>query len=108
MLALQALEAMLDSDTVEFFGFNAKNAVINTKIKANYLAKEQDCGGVVLFSFIAEDDGECYVKSVFSKEAYDYTIRQTRYTVLLKEKTTITQDAETTVELFRHEAYTVI
>ena len=105
MRALQSLETMLDSDCVEFFGFNNRNAVIHTKITADYLAKEEHGAGVVLFSFFAEDGGKYHVKSVFSKEMYDYTMRQTRYTVLLKEKTLATENGQEMTELYRHKAF---
>lgn len=105
MCALQLLEKMLDSDRVEFFGFNNRNSVIHTKITADYLAKEENGAGVILFSFLAEDGGKYHVKSVFTKETYDYTMRQTRYTVLLKEKTITTESRKETVELYRHNAF---
>lgn len=105
MRALQSLEEMLDSDRVEFYGFNNRKALIGTKITADYLAKEENREGLILFSFFEENGGRCYAKSVFSKETYDYTMRQTRYTVLLKEKIMTTKEEETVIELYRHKIY---
>ena len=96
---------MLDSDRVEFYGFNNRKALIGTKITADYLAKEENREGLILFSFFEENGGRCYAKSVFSKETYDYTMRQTRYTVLLKEKIMTIKEEETVIELYRHKIY---
>lgn len=101
MRALQSLEEMLDSDRVEFYGFNNRKALIGTKITADYLAKEENREGLILFSFFEENGGRCYAKSVFSKETYDYTLRQVKYTVLQKEKIA----DQVTMILFRHKAY---
>ena len=105
---LTRLEILLDDNNTDFFSFNAKTA--NSRIRADYIAAGLLDGSQVVFSFFIKGDernisdrGVYRVNSVFPLSERDYSLGQTKYTVLLKEKFT----ANDKVLLYRHKNFNV-
>ena len=78
------LEATLDGD-FEIYRFSAKRLPISTKIKANYVIRNQ-ANGDTFFVFLDEEQGVGFCKSTFRSAGIDFTFNQARLTVLVKEK----------------------
>lgn len=97
--ALIQLEHLIDSNQASFFGYDSKNISFNTGItKASYVVKSSvdDTKAAVVLSFLVADgvnknfnETNYYVGSMFPLTGYDYTRRQTSYTLLLKEKISV-------------------
>jgi len=82
---LHGLEQFMDSNSLIFKYDSRKNA--SSHIKAKYLL-ENELYGDTVYLFLDEDnymDALCGV-SIFPKESVDYTIGQTGFTLLYKEK----------------------
>lgn len=104
---LAQLEKLLDGEQTMFFKYDA-NKVPFSKISASYLAKGVIDDAQVVFSFFVKqpsnevDKVNCYVNSIFPLTRYDFSERQTKYTVLLKEKINIAGS----MILYRHKTFT--
>lgn len=97
------LETLLDDNNTAFFNFNAK--IAKSKIRADYMAKGfLDGSQVVFFFFIKGDErnisdrGSYRVNSIFPLSKQDFSLGQTKYTLLLKEKIT----ANDKILLYQH------
>lgn len=93
----------MDDNNRAFFNFNAK--IAKSKIRADYMAKDLlDSSQAVFSSFIKGDErnisdrGSYRVNSIFSPSKRDFSLGQTKYTLLLKEKIT----ANDKILLYRH------
>lgn len=100
---LTQLETLLDDNNTAFLNFNAK--IAKSKIRADYMAKGfLDGSRVVFFFFVKGDErnisdrGNYRVNSIFPLSKQDFSIGQTKYTLLLKEKIT----ANDKILLYRH------
>lgn len=105
LYALEILEQALDSVKTRFYSYDRKKVVFATKITADYLAKAGIGDGTVIFSFFVRADNKYCMNSIFQEVAYDYSSRQTQYTVLLKEKKTNNNGISECLELYRHNKY---
>ena len=103
MKALTEIERVLDDGETTFFQYERRKTAITSRIAADYLAKGSLNGAGVVFTFFLKEKDCFYVDSIFPMSSYDYSWRQARYTVLLKEKRN-RQNGETTV-LFKHRNY---
>jgi len=103
--ALQNLAAILEDSETKFYAYENKKVFFATKIVADYLAKGKYNNEVITFSFFVKET-DCYcVNSIFPMEKYDYSVRQTQYTVLLKEKIVNKNGDIIRTELYRHKKY---
>lgn len=104
---LTQLETLLDDNNTAFFNYDAKK-VNFSNISADYIARGILDDSQVVFSFFIKKDGRntserssyC-LSSIFPFSKYDYSERQTKYTVLLKEKITIKDK----ILLYRHKNF---
>lgn len=103
--ALCMLEQLMDAQETKFYSYDIKKVTFNTKIDADYIAKGKIENESIVFSFFIKTDKKHCMKSIFFKEAYDYSFRQTQYTVLLKEKIMRDEKNITCRELYRHNKY---
>lgn len=101
--SLYIFENIMDSNKTLFYSYDPKKVSFPTKINAKYLAKGCTENSPITFSFFVKDDNKYCMNSIFPEGKYDYSSRQTQYTVLLKEKRIIDQDIE--IELYRHSKY---
>ena len=103
---LTKLETLLDEEQTAFFKYDATKVAFS-KISANYLAKGIINDTQIVFSFFVKQSSNeagqvnCYVNSIFPLTKYDFSERQTKYTVLLKEKI----DADGAILLYRHKNF---
>ena len=99
LIDINRLERILDSD-FRIYQFNPRKLNFHSDIRANYLIfSEQYQTGI--FLFIDKDQDTDYCKSIFSKDDRDYTINQTKWTVLKK----IKRHEDTEEVLFLNESY---
>lgn len=103
--ALCMLEQLMDAQETKFYSYDMKKVAFATKIDADYIAKGKIENESIVFSFFIKTDKKHCMKSIFFKEAYDYSFRQTQYTVLLKEKIMRNEKNITCRELYRHNKY---
>jgi len=80
------IEQMLKDSNTLFFKFNYRRIRINSKIKADYLAKGKVGDKTVAFAFMVNDNNRFIINSVFPISNYDYTKNQTHYTTLIIQK----------------------
>lgn len=86
--SLAAIEQLLDTNEM-IFRYNAKQNKFSL-IEADYLlSTPHENTEVYIFLAQKEADGLYYCRSFFPKEARDYTRNQPKYTLLYKEKNTI-------------------
>ena len=103
---LTQLEKLLNNEETTFFKYDA-NKVSFSKISADYLAKGIVDNEQVVFSFFAKQTSSpteqisCCVNSIFPLTRYDFSERQTKYTVLLKEKI----NANGSILLYKHKNF---
>ena len=104
---LTQLETLLDDNNTAFFNYDAKK-VNFSNISADYIAKSLLDGSQMVFSFFIKEDerntsdhSSYRLSSIFPFSKYDYSERQTKYTVLLKEKIT----ANDKILLYRHKNF---
>lgn len=97
------LETLLDDNNTAFFKFNAK--IAKSKIRADYMARGLLDGSQIVFSFFIKGDernisdrGSYRVNSIFPLSKQDFSLGQTKYTLLLKEKIS----ANDKILLYRH------
>lgn len=97
------LETLLDDNNTAFFKFNAK--IAKSKIRADYMAKGLLDGSQIVFSLFIKGDewnisdrGSYRVNSIFPPSKQDFSLGQTKYTLLLKEKIS----ANDKILLYRH------
>ncbi len=84
---LANLESYFDSNDI-IFHYNEKVNNFSV-IKADYLLENSD-GETTIFTFLAKNpDKDFFCRSFFPKADKDYTIGQTKWTLLRKEKTTL-------------------
>ena len=103
--ALCMLEKLMDAQDTKFYSYDMRKVTFATKIDADYLAQGRIENAPIVFSFFIKADSNYCMKSIFFKEAYDYSFRQTQYTVLLKEKITRNEKNIISRELYRHNKY---
>lgn len=99
--ALEHLESFFDSDNLVL----KYNPEINSfsVIEANYLMENKVSNNKV-FTFLSKNpDNKYFCRSFFPMEKQDFSIGQTVWTVLLKNK--IDRTTNTVQELFRHNNY---
>ena len=105
MIALSHMEKILDDANTKFFCYDPKRAAINSKITADYVLKGEINNSPVILSFLVYDL-TCkvyFAKSIFPLENYDYSKRQTQYTVLSKKKCILRTNQ--TIQLYLHPRY---
>lgn len=97
------LETLLDDNNTAFFKFNAK--IAKSKIRADYMARGLLDGSQIVFSFFIKGDernisdrGSYRVNSIFPLSKQDFSLGQTKYILLLKEKIS----ANDKILLYRH------
>ncbi len=105
LMALTELQEILDRSDTQFYEFNNRKVWIPTKIAADYVAKGKTQTEAITFSFFVKDDKKYCMNSLFLEEKYDYTERQTQYTVLMKEKIFTEGNHRHTVVLYRHKTF---
>ena len=104
--ALQHLSTIIEDNDTKFYKYDPQKIFFATKIAADYLAKGIYGDDIITFSFFVKESEKLYINSIFPMEAYDYSLRQTQYTVLLKEKIEHRHDTTKKQELYRHKKYT--
>ena len=105
LLALMDLAAIIEDDDTKFYAYEHKKVFFATKIVADYLAKGSCNNEIITFSFFVKEADRYCVNSIFPMENYDYSMRQTQYTVLLKEKIVYIGGEKIRNELYRHKKY---
>ncbi len=104
--AINRLENILDDDKSVFFGYKRNKTSIGSNLHADYLVKGDNGQDIVTFTFFIRDREIFYANSIFPMGNYDYSCRQTRYTVLLKKKIVVKTGNETV--LSHHPQYVSI
>jgi hypothetical protein len=105
LYALAIFEQIIDSSDTKFYAYDMRKVSFATRINADYLVKGSLKNEPVIFSFFVGDQQKYYMNSIFPETRYDYSFRQTQYTVLLKEKTIAFNSSA--IELYRHNKYSV-
>ena len=105
LCALKILEEVIDDYGTKFYSYDRKRVAFATRINADYLAKGNLDNKPVVFSFFVGHDNKYCMNSIFQEAGYDYSSRQTQYTVLLKEKKFVSKEIARVVELYRHNKY---
>jgi len=101
LAALPSLQALLDSNKT-IFKYNKQNNNFSL-IDADYLL-ENTSEKQTVYIFLAENqDNNFFCRSFFPKEKKDYSVGQTRWTLLFKKK--INKSANTEEILFRHKNF---
>lgn len=101
--ALTKLENILDSNSTQYYEYNIKKVRFPSRLTAEYLIEGTLNGEKYIFTFLIMKNKICACKSIFYKEKYDYTLGQTKYTLLLLEKTNCKTN---NIELFfKHKNY---
>lgn len=103
--ALCVLESIIDEGETKFFGYDNKKITFASRIDADYLAQGKIADEEIVFSFFVKTEGMYCMNSIFIKDKYDYSLRQTQYTVLLKEKKISDKQNTLIIELYRHNKY---
>lgn len=106
LYALNILEQIMDSPETKFYSYDRRKISFATKITANYLAKGNLENTPIIFSFFVRNEEPIYcMNSIFQETTYDYSLRQTQYTVLLKKKHFTDDKNIKSLELYRHNTY---
>lgn len=105
LYSLKILEQVIDAQETKFYSYDKNRVAFATRITADYLAKGMLANEPIVFSFFVRTDKKYCMNSIFQETAYDYSTRQTQYTVLLKEKKVVSKGLVSSVELYRHNKY---
>ena len=106
---IQNIACLIESNNTMFYSFDIRKVSIGSRLKANYMAKGLMNNQEFAFTFFIESSIESStycLNSVFLNDSYDYSKKQTQYTVLLKERIKVAIDEEFRDTLFRHKKYT--
>lgn len=109
LVVIQNIANILESNDTVFYLFDSRKVSIGSRLKADYVAKGPVNNQFFAFTFFIKnnDDPSSYcLNSIFPCDSYDYSKKQTQYTVLLKERIMLTADKELRDVLFRHKNYT--
>ena len=106
--ALIQLENLIDDNNAEFFQYDMEKVRFATKLDANFVIKNSLNGVNYILSFLVKRDARKNAtvltynfNSIFPLTSYDFTEKQMRYSVLLKEKAM----KNTKSTLFKHPNY---
>ncbi|TYZ20476.1 PBECR4 domain-containing protein [Selenomonas ruminis] len=106
LIALQNLSTILENNDTKFFAYDNRKVSFATKITADYLAKGSYDSETITFSFFVKDEaGTICMNSIFPMEKFDYSSRQTQYTVLFKKRIEHHANNVTEEELYRHKNF---
>lgn len=105
LYALKILEQIMDASETKFYSYDRRKISFATKITADYLAKGSIENKPVIFSFFVKNEHTYCMNSIFQKTFYDYSFRQTQYTVLLKKKALNNNGEIENLEIYRHNKY---
>lgn len=96
---------LIENKNTSFFSYDPKKVYFGTRLKADYMAKgEFECQNIGFTFFVADNENYC-MNSIFSHSQYDYSYRQTQYTVLLKERISLKGQTPEYITLFRYNHY---
>lgn len=103
--AIAHISELIENENTRFFSYDPRKVSFGTRLKADYVAKGEFACQNIAFSFFVADDTNYCMNSIFSHSGYDYSYRQTQYTVLFKERILMTGQDSEHLTIFRYKNY---
>ena len=103
--AIVHISELIEDPNTSFFSYDPRKVSFGTRLNADYMAKGEFENQNIAFSFFVADGTKYCMNSIFSRSGYDYSYRQTQYTVLFKERILVHGQESEHFTIFRYKNY---